>query len=113
MDYAKESLRLHGEWKGKIEVIATAVQEIVSGIEHRGRSLVGGRGCIIVLHTDRGMADLPADIVHQVFLRLPFQEDIHIDTDKGIHESVQPSGDRKSTRLNSSHPTTSRMPSSA
>ena len=23
MDYAKESLRLHGEWKGKIEVIAT------------------------------------------------------------------------------------------
>ena len=24
MDYAKESLRLHGEWKGKIEVKATA-----------------------------------------------------------------------------------------
>ena len=24
MDYAKESLRLHGEWKGKIEVVATA-----------------------------------------------------------------------------------------
>ena len=23
MDYAKESLRLHNEWKGKIEVIAT------------------------------------------------------------------------------------------
>ncbi len=23
MDYAKESLRLHEEWKGKIEVIAT------------------------------------------------------------------------------------------
>ena len=23
MDYAKESLRLHGEWGGKIEVIAT------------------------------------------------------------------------------------------
>ena len=23
MDYAKESLRLHGEWKGKIEVKAT------------------------------------------------------------------------------------------
>ena len=23
MDYAKESLRLHGEWKGKIEVTAT------------------------------------------------------------------------------------------
>ena len=22
MDYAKESLRLHGEWKGKIEVVA-------------------------------------------------------------------------------------------
>jgi malate dehydrogenase (oxaloacetate-decarboxylating) len=22
MDYAKESLRLHGEWKGKIEVIS-------------------------------------------------------------------------------------------
>ena len=21
MDYAKESLRLHGEWKGKIEVV--------------------------------------------------------------------------------------------
>ena len=24
MDYAKESLRLHGQWKGKIEVVATA-----------------------------------------------------------------------------------------
>ena len=23
MDYAKESLRLHAEWKGKIEVVAT------------------------------------------------------------------------------------------
>ena len=23
MDYAKESLRLHGEWKGKIEVVST------------------------------------------------------------------------------------------
>ena len=23
MDYAKESLRLHGEWKGKIEVVTT------------------------------------------------------------------------------------------
>ena len=23
MDYAKESLRLHGEWKGKIELVAT------------------------------------------------------------------------------------------
>ena len=23
MDYAKESLRLHNEWKGKIEVVAT------------------------------------------------------------------------------------------
>ena len=23
MDYAKESLRLHGDWKGKIEVVAT------------------------------------------------------------------------------------------
>ena len=27
MDYAKESLRLHGEWKGKIEVIATVSVE--------------------------------------------------------------------------------------
>ena len=27
MDYAKESLRLHGEWKGKIEVIATVPAE--------------------------------------------------------------------------------------
>ena len=27
MDYAKESLRLHGEWKGKIEVIATVPVE--------------------------------------------------------------------------------------
>ena len=25
MDYAKESLRLHGEWKGKIEVVATVL----------------------------------------------------------------------------------------
>ena len=27
MDYAKESLRLHGEWKGKIEVKATVPVE--------------------------------------------------------------------------------------
>ena len=27
MDYAKESLRLHGEWKGKIEVTATVPVE--------------------------------------------------------------------------------------
>ena len=27
MDYAKESLRLHGEWKGKIEVITTVPVE--------------------------------------------------------------------------------------
>ena len=27
MDYAKESLRLHGEWKGKIEVCATVPAE--------------------------------------------------------------------------------------
>lgn len=27
MDYAKESLRLHHEWKGKIEVIATVPVE--------------------------------------------------------------------------------------
>ncbi len=27
MDYAKESLRLHGEWKGKIEVVATVPTE--------------------------------------------------------------------------------------
>ena len=27
MDYAKESLRLHEEWKGKIEVIATVPVE--------------------------------------------------------------------------------------
>ena len=27
MDYAKESLRLHREWKGKIEVIATVPVE--------------------------------------------------------------------------------------
>lgn len=27
MDYAKESLRLHGEWKGKIEVNATVPVE--------------------------------------------------------------------------------------
>ena len=28
MDYAKESLRLHREWKGKIEVIATVPVEV-------------------------------------------------------------------------------------
>ena len=27
MDYAKESLRLHGEWKGKIEVVTTVPVE--------------------------------------------------------------------------------------
>ncbi|MBP5460366.1 MAG: NAD-dependent malic enzyme, partial [Clostridia bacterium] len=27
MDYAKESLRLHGEWKGKIEVVSTVPTE--------------------------------------------------------------------------------------
>ena len=25
MDYAKESLRLHGEWKGKIEVVTREI----------------------------------------------------------------------------------------
>ena len=28
MDYAKESLRLHGEWKGKIEVVTRVPAEI-------------------------------------------------------------------------------------
>ena len=28
MDYAKESLRLHGEWKGKIEVVTRVPVEI-------------------------------------------------------------------------------------
>ena len=32
MDYAKESLRLHGEWKGKIEVVATVPPFWVWGI---------------------------------------------------------------------------------
>ena len=27
MDYAKESLRLHGEWRGKIEVVAAVPVE--------------------------------------------------------------------------------------
>ena len=27
MDYAKESLRLHAQWKGKIEVVATVPVE--------------------------------------------------------------------------------------
>lgn len=27
MDYAKESLRLHGEWKGKIEVVTRVPAE--------------------------------------------------------------------------------------
>ena len=27
MDYAKESLRLHGQWKGKIEVVCTVPLE--------------------------------------------------------------------------------------
>ena len=26
MDYAKESLRLHGEWKGKIEMVTRVCQ---------------------------------------------------------------------------------------
>ena len=42
-----------------------------------------------------------------VFDRLKEIEDI------GVPALIDESGDRKSTRLNSSHPTTSRMPSSA
>lgn len=44
MDYAKESLRLHNEWKGKIEVIATvpvASKEDLSLAYTRGRTLFG------------------------------------------------------------------------
>ena len=33
MDYAKESLRLHEEWKGKIEVIATVPVEILLALQ--------------------------------------------------------------------------------
>ena len=30
MDYAKESLRLHGEWKGKIEMVTLSKQRMTS-----------------------------------------------------------------------------------
>lgn len=34
MDYAKESLRLHAEWKGKIEVKATVPVETKDDLSH-------------------------------------------------------------------------------
>ena len=40
MDYAKESLRLHGEWKGKIEVTARVPVETKDDLSldrHAGR----------------------------------------------------------------------------
>jgi len=48
MDYAKESLRLHGEWKGKIEVIATVPVESKEDLSlaytpRRGPALPGDR----------------------------------------------------------------------
>ena len=44
MDYAKESLRLHGEWKGKIEVVTTVP---VSGLYTGCRTAMSGNpeGC--------------------------------------------------------------------
>ena len=47
MDYAKESLRLHEQWKGKIEVVATVP------VNDQGRPVPG-------LHPRRGPA-LPGD----------------------------------------------------
>ena len=38
---------------------------------------------------------------------------MHWRSDKGVMERICPHGDRKSTRLNSSHASKSRMPSSA
>ena len=45
--------------------------------------------------------------------RLGYVCDAEIDLEQGKIVSLIVPGDRKSTRLNSSHPTTSRMPSSA
>ena len=36
MDYAKESLRLHGEWKGKIEVV-TRVPAVAKAVAEAAR----------------------------------------------------------------------------
>ena len=38
MDYAKESLRLHAEWKGKIEVKATVPVETKDDLSRASRS---------------------------------------------------------------------------
>ena len=41
MDYAKESLRLHGEWKGKIEVIAAhALADLISDEELSAKYII-------------------------------------------------------------------------
>ena len=69
MNYAEESLKKHGEWKGKIEVKATVPVET--------------------------------------------KDDLSLAYTPGVAQPCLEIQDRKSTRQNSSHNTTSRMPSSA
>ena len=45
--------------------------------------------------------------------KAPIRRDVQPHKDAGTHEDMQTNGDRKSTRLNSSHSQQSRMPSSA
>ncbi len=43
MNYAEESLRLHGEWKGKIEVISRVPVKSKDDLSARSRSSPGCR----------------------------------------------------------------------
>ena len=53
-------------------------------------------------------------VVQQLRRRFVILGPLHVGIGRTVHDNVDPLfPDRKSTRLNSSHPTTSRMPSSA
>ena len=45
MDYAKESLRLHGEWKGKIEVVTRVP---VENKDDSAASIVTVNSCLLI-----------------------------------------------------------------
>ena len=73
----------------------------------------------LIISGFRKSAGKPRVVIGGSTIRIPFLERVDeialdlIQVDIKTSSSVPTSEDRKSTRLNSSHPTTSRMPSSA
>ena len=57
--------------------------------------------------------DLEADSLHAVELIMQIEEEFEVEIPDEVASNMKTVKDRKSTRLNSSHTTVSRMPSSA